>query len=408
MTTRDTDPAVPGFDPAVAHPARVYNVWLGGKDHYAPDRAAAQRVVECRPQVVAGARANRQFLGRVVRHLAGHRGISQFLDIGTGLPAPDNTHEVAQSLNPAARIVYADNDPLVLTHARALLTGTPEGSCDYLDADLHDPAAILAGAARTLDLARPAAVLLLAVLHFLPEADDPAGILATVAAGLAPGSFVAITHLTSDFAPAAVASGVAAYNEAVPRAITARSHAQVTALLGGLPLIPPGVVPVSEWRADPGRVRQPADLYAALASTRASGHQPGSLPAAGQKSEPITDPTGPAHTPAGVRPRLPPAGPGPAGPARAPEPDPEESLQRMLVITGLLTAAGLTACLTVTRDIPDVTARLGRPGGRDIRVIIDDNGYIELRFWASPGSSPSQITTTVTRAIGVITAQSGT
>jgi S-adenosyl methyltransferase len=265
MTTRDTDPAVPGFDPAVAHPARVYNVWLGGKDHYAPDRAAAQRVVECRPQVVAGARANRQFLGRVVRHLAGHRGISQFLDIGTGLPAPDNTHEVAQSLNPAARIVYADNDPLVLTHARALLTGTPEGSCDYLDADLHDPAAILAGAARTLDLARPAAVLLLAVLHFLPEADDPAGILATVAAGLAPGSFVAITHLTSDFAPAAVASGVAAYNEAVPRAITARSHAQVTALLGGLPLIPPGVVPVSEWRADPGQVRQPADLYAALA-----------------------------------------------------------------------------------------------------------------------------------------------
>ena len=267
----------------MAHPARVYNVWLGGKDHYAPDRAAAQRVVECRPQVVAGARANRQFLGRVVRHLAGHRGISQFLDIGTGLPAPDNTHEVAQSLNPAARIVYADNDPLVLTHARALLTGTPEGSCDYLDADLHDPAAILAGAARTLDLARPAAILLLAVLHFLPEADDPAGIVATLAAGLAPGSFVAITHLTSDFAPAAVASGVAAYNEAVPRAITARSHAQVTALLGGLPLVPPGVVPVSEWRADPGRVRQPADLYAALASTRASRHQPGCLPAARAK-----------------------------------------------------------------------------------------------------------------------------
>ena len=302
----------------MAHPARVYNVWLGGKDHYAPDRAAAQRVVECRPQVVAGARANRQFLGRVVRYLAGHRGISQFLDIGTGLPAPDNTHEVAQSLNPAARIVYADNDPLVLTHARALLTGTPEGSCDYLDADLHDPAAILAGAARTLDLARPAAILLLAVLHFLPEADDPAGIVATLAAGLAPGSFVAITHLTSDFAPAAVASGVAAYNEAVPRAITARSHAQVTALLGGLPLVPPGVVPVSEWRADPGRVRQPADLYAALASTSTSRHQPGCLPAARQKSGPITDPTGPPHTPAGDRPRLPPAGPGPTGSGTGP------------------------------------------------------------------------------------------
>jgi hypothetical protein len=404
MTTRDTDRPVPGFDPAVAHPARVYNVWLGGKDHYAPDRAAAQRVVECRPQVVAGARANRQFLGRVVRHLAGHRGISQFLDIGTGLPAPDNTHEVAQSLNPAARIVYADNDPLVLTHARALLTGTPEGSCDYLDADLHDPAAILAGAARTLDLARPTAILLLAVLHFLPEADDPAGIVATLAAGLAPGSFVAITHLTSDFAPAAVASGVAAYNEAVPRTITARSHAQVTALLGGLPLVPPGVVPVSEWRADPGRVRQPADLYAALASTRASRHQPGRLPAAGQKSGPITDPTGPPCTPAGDRPRLPPAGPGRTSPARAPEPDPEESLQRMLVITGLLTAAGLTACLNVTRDIPDVTARLPVAGGRDIRVIIDDDGYVELRFWADPGATPSEITSMVTRAITVIAA----
>jgi S-adenosyl methyltransferase len=402
MTTRDTDPLIHGFDPAVAHPARVYNVWLGGKDHYAPDREAARRVAECRPHVVAGARANRQFLGRVVRYLGGTRGISQFLDIGTGLPAPDSTHEVAQSLNPAARIVYADNDPLVLTHARALLTGTPEGSCDYLDADLHDPAAILGGAARTLDLARPAAILLLAVLHFLPEADDPAGIVATLAAGLAPGSFVAISHLTGDFAPTAVASGVAAYNEAVPRAITARSHAQVTALLGGLPLVPPGVVPVSEWRPDPGRVRQPADLYASLAATRASGHQSGFPRAAGQRSEPITEPSSPALAPAGDPARLPPAGPGPAA-----EPDPEESLQRMLVITGLLTAAGLTACLNVTQDIPDVTARLYRPEGRDIRVIIDDDGYIELRFWADPGTSPSRITTTVTRAISAITVHPG-
>ena len=204
----------------MAHPARVYNVWLGGKDHFAPDRDAAQKVAGCRPQVVAGARANRQFLGRVVRYLAGTRGVGQFLDIGTGLPAPDNTHELAQALNPAARVVYADNDPVVLAHARALLTSRPGGTCDYLDADLHDPAGILAGAARTLDLGRPAAVLLLAVLHFLPDADDPAGILAALAAGLAPGSFVAVSHVTSDFAPAAVASGVAAYNEAVPGGIT--------------------------------------------------------------------------------------------------------------------------------------------------------------------------------------------
>ena len=245
----------------------MYNVWLGGKDHYTPDRAAAQRVAECRPQAASGARANRQFLGRVVRYLARRRGISQFLDIGTGLPAPDNTHEVAQSLNPAARVVYADNDPVVLAHARALLTSDPRGACDYLDADLHDPAAILGLGRPDPRPGPPRRDLLLAVLHFLPDADDPGGILAGLAAGLAPGSYVALSHVTSDFAPAAVASGVAAYNEAVPAGITARSHAQVSALLGGLSLVAPGVVPVSEWRPDPGTVRQPADLYAALAAT---------------------------------------------------------------------------------------------------------------------------------------------
>src|ERR1039457_5213803 len=313
-------PVVPDFDPGVAHPARVYNVWLGGKDHFAPDREAAQRVAQCRPQVVTGARANRQFLSRVVRYLARKRGISQFLDIGAGLPAPDNTHEAAQSLNSAARIVYADNDPIVLAHARALMTSTPEGTCDYLDADLHDPAAILAGASRTLDFGRPAAILLLAVLHFLPDADDPAGILATLAAALAPASFIAISHLTSDFAPAAVASGVAAYNEAVPGGITARSHAGVTALLGGLSLVPPGVVPVTEWRPDPGTVRQPADIYAALAATRPGPCQFDFLPAAEHKIEPITEPSGPAPAPAGVPPGLPPAG---LGPAADPDPDPD-------------------------------------------------------------------------------------
>ena len=384
----------------MAHPARVYNVWLGGKDHYAADRDAALRVAERRPQVVAGARANRQFLGRVVRYLAGKQGISQFLDIGTGLPAPDNTHEVAQALDPAARIVYADNDPLVLTHARALLGSTPGGACDYLDADLHDPAALLAGAARTLDFTRPAAILLLAVLHFLPDADDPAGALATLAAGLAPGSFVAISHLTSDFAPAAVNSGVAAYNEAVPGGITARSHAQVSALLGGLSLVPPGVVPASEWRPDPGLVRQPADLYAALAATRPGAYRCGSDPSHGVRSAPQTTPPGPAVTP---------ANPDQENPDREDpvqedpdQEDPDEVMQRMLILTGLLTTAGLTAALNVTRETPDITARLPQPGGRDITVIIDDDGYVELRFWASPGTSPSQIATVLTRAIRVI------
>jgi hypothetical protein len=236
------------------------------------------------------------------------------------------------------------------------------------------------------------------VLHFLPDADDPAGIVATLAAGLAPGSFLAISHLTSDFAPAAVASGVTAYNEAVPGGITARTHAQVTALLGGLPLIPPGVVPVSEWRAEPGTVSQPADLYATLAATRPSGYRFEFSPAAGQNLEPITELSGHTSAPAGE----------PARQPRIPDPDPENSRQRMLVITGLLTAAGVTACLNVTRDIPDVTARLPQPGGRDIRIIIDDDGYIELRFWASPGATPSQITTTLTRAISIITVMPGT
>ncbi len=262
------DVSVPRFDPDVAHPARVYDVWIGGKDHYPADRKAAAEVASCRPQVAAGARANRSFLARAVRYLAGRRGIRQFLDIGTGLPAPDSTHDVAQAIAPQARIVYVDNDPLVLAHARALLTSTPQGACDYLDADLRDPATILAEAARTLDFTRPAAVLLIAILHFLPDADDPRGIVAALAGGLAPGSFVAISHLTSDFAPGPVTAGVAAYNSLVPVGITPRSHAQVTALFGELPLVPPGVVPVTEWRpAARARFGQPADLYAGLATT---------------------------------------------------------------------------------------------------------------------------------------------
>jgi hypothetical protein len=257
----------PRSDPDVAHPARVYAYWLGGKDHYRADRRAAEEVIRQRPQVVAGAQANRAFLARVVRYLAGQRGVGQFLDIGTGLPAPGSTHEVAQAIAPQSRVVYVDNDPLVLSHARALLASAPRGACDYVDADLRDPQTILRQAARTLDVTRPVAVLLLAVAHFLTDADNPAGIVAALAGGLGAGSFIAISHLTADFAPDAVASGVAAYNALVPAGITARSHAQVTALFGGLSLVAPGVVPVAEWRPDTGRWwSQPADLYAGLAT----------------------------------------------------------------------------------------------------------------------------------------------
>jgi hypothetical protein len=187
----------------VPHPARVYALWLGGKDHFAADRQAAEEVMRLRPQVVASARANRAFLARVVRYLAAEAGIRQFLDIGTGLPGQDgtNTHEVAQDVDPGCRVVYADNDPVVLAHARAHLTSAPPGTCEYVDANLLEPETIVAQAARTLDFTQPAAILLLAVLHFIDDAAGPAEIVAALASALAPGSCVAISHLTGDFAP---------------------------------------------------------------------------------------------------------------------------------------------------------------------------------------------------------------
>jgi hypothetical protein len=257
----------PPFDTTVPHPARVYGYWLGGKDHFPADRNAARTVMELRPQVVASARANRAFLARVVRFLAADCGVRQFLDIGTGPPAPTNTHEVAQAVAPDCKVVYCDNDQLVLVHARALLgSTTSQGVCGYVDADLREPETILAQAARTLDFTQPAAVLLLAVLHFLPDAAGPGEIVATLADALAPGSYVAISHLTGDFAPEQLAAATSAYNDLAPVQVTARSHAQVTALFGGLPLLAPGVVPVSEWRPEVGDpFGQPADLHAGVA-----------------------------------------------------------------------------------------------------------------------------------------------
>jgi S-adenosyl methyltransferase len=258
------------LDPSVPHPARIYAYWLGGKDHYQADREAAEKVMRRRPQVVAGARANRAFLARAVRYLAGECGIRQFLDIGTGLPAPGSTHEVAQAIAPDCRVVYVDDDPVVLAHARALLTSGPQGSCDYVDTDLRDTSAVLAGASQTLDLSQPIAVLWLAVLHFIPDSDDPAGIVATMARRLAPGSYLAVSHLTSDFAPGPVTAGVSTYNALVPTALRPRSHSQVSALFAGLPLVPPGVVPLTEWRPAAGPFPRTADLYAGVAHSPVS------------------------------------------------------------------------------------------------------------------------------------------
>jgi hypothetical protein len=252
------------FDPSVPQAARIYDAWLGGKDHYVADRETAARVIERRPQVVDAARANRLFLNRAVRYVAQRHAVTQFLDIGAGLPAPDNTHVVAQRIDPRSRVVYVDHNPVVMAHARALLTSSIEGSCDYLHADLRDTEYVLAHATRALDLTQPVAVLLLAVLHFIADADDPTGIVAALARGLAPGSRVAISHLTGDFAPVAVGEAVDAYNKEVPTPVIARTHAEVTGLFAGLPLVAPGVVPVTEWRPD-AIVRQVVDLHGGVA-----------------------------------------------------------------------------------------------------------------------------------------------
>jgi hypothetical protein len=184
------------IDTSVAHNARVWNYWLGGKDNYASDRAAGDTVHAMFPSIVDVARADRAFLGRAVRFLAGEAGIRQFLDIGTGLPTASNTHQVAQETAPEARVVYVDNDPLVLTHARALLTGTPEGATAYIDADAHDPEYILRRAADVLDFGQPVAVMLLGILNFILDGDHARRVVSVLVDAVPPGSYVTITHPT--------------------------------------------------------------------------------------------------------------------------------------------------------------------------------------------------------------------
>jgi hypothetical protein len=255
----DRSPAV--FDTTVSHSARIWNYWLGGKDNYAADREAGDRVAAMLPSIVAQARADRAFLGRAIRYLAGEEGIRQFLDIGTGLPTADNTHEVAQRVAPESRIVYVDNDPLVLVHARALLTSTPEGRCDYVDGDLRDPETILADAARTLDFGQPAALMLLGILHHIPDTGEAYEIVRRLVAALAPGSFVTINHSTSAVHGAAMEEAVAHWNRVGTPSMTLRTPAQIARFFDGVDLLPPGVVSCSRWRPDltsaPG---QPAEV----------------------------------------------------------------------------------------------------------------------------------------------------
>jgi hypothetical protein len=241
--------ADPGFDTGVPHSARVWNYWLGGKDNYPIDRQVGDQVRELYPEIVDVARHSRAFLGRAVRYLAGEEGVTQFLDIGTGLPTVDNTHEVAQRVDPACRIVYVDNDPLVLVHARALLASTPEGECDYIDADVRDPGDILERAARTLDFDRPIALMMLGILGNIEDDDEAQAIRDRLVGALPGGSYLVLEDGTAAVNPDAAAEAERTRAEAGDP-YKLRTPEQLATYFDGLELLEPGVVSVSRWRPE--------------------------------------------------------------------------------------------------------------------------------------------------------------
>jgi hypothetical protein len=251
------------LDTSVAHPARVYDYWLGGKDNFAADREAAEQVIAANPNVLPGVRANRAFLGRAVRYLAGEAGVRQFLDLGTGLPTAENTHQVAQATAPDARVVYADNDPMVLTYARALLTSTPEGATAYLQADIRDTDKVLAGAAETLDFSQPVAVMALMILQYVPDDDDPWDIVRRVLDPLAPGSYLTVSDTVRDIDTGRVTEGTARLNQRMgPTQLTLRSRPEFERFFDRLEMVEPGIVPLPQWRA-PGS-EYPIPCYAGM------------------------------------------------------------------------------------------------------------------------------------------------
>jgi hypothetical protein len=238
--------AAPSLNPAVPNPARIWNFWVGGKDHFKADRELAEQFDQVVPKMPLIARLTRQFIADTVSKLAAD-GIRQFLDIGTGLPTANNTHEVAQRLAPDSRIVYADNDPVVLAHARALLTSSPQGKTAYLDADLRDPSKILIQAAETLDFSQPVAVLLIAVLHFVQDSEDPYRIVRTLMDAVPSGSYLALLHGASDVGSDNMPEAERRYNERASAQFTTRDREHVSRFFDGLDLTEPGLVNLSRW-----------------------------------------------------------------------------------------------------------------------------------------------------------------
>jgi hypothetical protein len=233
---------------SVAHVARVYDYLLGGKDNFAVDREAAEQAMRINPDIVSTARANRAFLVRTTSYLVGQAGIRQFLDIGTGMPTNNNIHQVAQSIAPPSRVVYVDHDPIVLTHARALLTSAPQGVTDYIEADLREPEKILTEAAQTLDFSRPVAIMLISILHLILDRDDPYDLVSQLVNAVAPGSYMVISHAASDIDTGAMISMTNRLNELMAQQAVPRTHREVVAFFAGLDLLEPGLVRIPQWR----------------------------------------------------------------------------------------------------------------------------------------------------------------
>jgi S-adenosyl methyltransferase len=258
----------PGIEFTVPHISRVYNYWLGGKDNFAADRKLGDETVANYPAIREGVRGVRAFLGRTVRYLAAEMGIRQFLDIGTGLPTDDNTHGVAQSVAPESRVVYVDNDPIVIAHARALLTSAT-GACAYISADAREPQRILTEAASTLDFTQPVAVMLVSLMHLIPDESDPYGIVAALVDAVPSGSYLALSHMASDIDVARTSDVRARLNRVLIEQHTFRTRDQVTRFFDGLDLVEPGIVRLPEWRPDSAAdVSNPVPQWGGVARKR--------------------------------------------------------------------------------------------------------------------------------------------
>jgi hypothetical protein len=266
------DPAPPpghdaplSIDTSVAHVARVYDYWLGGKDNFAADRQAGEQAIQAYPDIVYSVRANRAFLARTVRYLAAEAGIRQFLDIGTGIPTANNTHEVAQSVAPGSNVVYVDNDPVVLTHARALLVSGDQGQTNYIDADLRDTERILAQAGLTLDFSQPVAIMLMAILQHIDDTEDPYAIVNSLLGAVPSGSYLTISHPAADLAAQQMAQMAERLNKLMAEKVTFRTQAQVAPFFQGLEMVEPGLVRVQEWRPDSEmEAKSPAALWGGM------------------------------------------------------------------------------------------------------------------------------------------------